>query len=113
MTTPARPSPSPPGKRGSARSPTPRRCATVDPMKPVMTALLAALVLAGLALPADPAGFYFWKAADLKKLPATLAPKVDPATGLVAVKVADLGNYSFLTILRKSSGAVEVHETQN
>jgi mannose-6-phosphate isomerase-like protein (cupin superfamily) len=77
-------------------------------MKPFLLLLLAA----GFAFPAgDPTGFYIWKASELKALPATLSSKLAGAT-MTSQPVANLGNYTFATVLRKESGSAEFHETQ-
>ena len=70
----------------------------------------ALAVLAAAA--ADAPAVRVWKAAELRELATTLAPKLDPHTRMVSVKVADLGNYSFSTVLRATSGGAELHETQ-
>jgi mannose-6-phosphate isomerase-like protein (cupin superfamily) len=75
--------------------------------------LLATLLLcAGFALPAgDPEGFHVWKAAELKSIGKTLAPKVSE-THTATQPIPGLGNYSFITILRTGTAAAEFHETQ-
>ncbi|MDR3703821.1 MAG: cupin domain-containing protein [Candidatus Sulfopaludibacter sp.] len=77
-------------------------------MKPFLLLLLAA----GFAFPAgDPTGFYIWKSAELKALPTTLAAKLAGAN-MTSQPAANLGNYTFATVLRKESGGAELHETQ-
>ena len=74
--------------------------------------LIATLLLcAGFALPAgDPDGFHVWKAAELKSMARTLAPKVVDHTATQAIP--GLGNYSFISILRTGTSTAEYHETQ-
>ncbi len=78
-------------------------------MKPFFLLLLAA----GFAFPAgDPAGFYLWKASELKAFPSTLSAKLNGAM-MTSQPVANLGKYNFAAVLRKESGSAELHETQN
>jgi mannose-6-phosphate isomerase-like protein (cupin superfamily) len=78
-------------------------------MKPFLLLLLAA----GFAFPAgDPAGFNLWKASELKAFPSNLASKA-AATGFTSQPLANLGNYTFASVLRTKSGGAEIHETQN
>lgn len=76
-------------------------------MKPFLLLLLAA----GFASSAgDPAGFYLWKASDLKAFPTTLASKLG-ANEMTSQPLATMGNYNFSAVLRKESGGAEMHET--
>ncbi len=74
--------------------------------------LIATLLLcAGFALPAgDPEGFHVWKAAELKSMARTLAPKVVDHTATQAIP--GVGNYSFISVLRTGTSTAEYHETQ-
>src|SRR5581483_5270579 len=75
-----------------------------------MIALL--LLCAGFALPAgDPEGFHVWKAAELKSIGKSLAPKVG-ANHTATNPTPGIGNYSFITILRTGTADAEYHETQ-
>jgi mannose-6-phosphate isomerase-like protein (cupin superfamily) len=74
-------------------------------MKLVFTALL----LAGLALPADGPTFALWKSADLKGIAQALAPRVQ--NGIFSEPLANMGNYTFARVLRTANGTAEVHES--
>lgn len=77
-----------------------------------MKLIATLLVCAGFALPAgDPEGFHVWKAAELKSIGKTLAPKLNE-THVATQPIPGLGNYSFITILRDGTAAAELHETQ-
>ena len=77
-----------------------------------MKLFLLLLLAATFAFPAgDPTGFYLWKASELKAFPETLTPKLGGAT-MTSQPLANLGNYTFSAVLRKVSGAAELHETQ-
>jgi mannose-6-phosphate isomerase-like protein (cupin superfamily) len=77
-----------------------------------MKSLLLFLLAAGFASTAgDPPAFHLWKAAELQAFPRTLAPKLN-ASQMVSQPLAAEHNYSFLALLRKTTGEVEVHETK-
>lgn len=77
-----------------------------------MRLLTAALLFAGLALPAgDPAGFQAWTSAELKGFSKTLAPKID-AQKIATQQLGGHGNYSFMVAHREGSGQAEYHATQ-
>jgi mannose-6-phosphate isomerase-like protein (cupin superfamily) len=77
-----------------------------------MRLLIAALLFAGLALPAgDPAGFQIWTSAELKNFSKSLAPKID-AQKVATQQLGGHGNYSFMVAHREGSGQAEYHETQ-
>jgi mannose-6-phosphate isomerase-like protein (cupin superfamily) len=77
-----------------------------------MRLIAAALLFAGLALPAgDPPGFHFWSASELKGFSKSLAPKID-AQKIATGNLGAHGNYSFLVAHREGSGEAEYHENQ-
>ncbi len=77
-----------------------------------MRLLCLLLLCAGFALTAgDPEGFHVWKAAELKTLAKTLAPKVNE-THTATENIPGVGNYSFISILRTGTSTAEYHETQ-
>lgn len=69
---------------------------------------ISALLLAGIALPADGPSFALWKAPELKAIAKALGPKVK--NGIYSEAIADMGNYTFSRVLRTSNGSAEVHE---
>jgi len=77
-----------------------------------MRLLTAALLFAGLALPAgDPAGFQIWTSSQLKGFSKSLASKVD-AQKIATEQLGGFGNYSFMVAHREGSGQAEYHATQ-
>ena len=77
-----------------------------------MKLIAMVLLCAGFALPAgDPEGFHIFKAAELKSMAKTLAPKVN-ATHVATQAVPGVGNYSFIHVFRNGTGQAELHETQ-
>lgn len=74
-----------------------------------MKIVIAAFLLAGLAVSADGPSFQLWKASEMKGWAKELAPKVKD--GLYAETMSNMGNYSFMRILRVESGQAELHET--
>lgn len=73
-----------------------------------MKIVIAAFLLAGLAVSADEPSFVMWKSSEMKGWARELAPKVQ--NGLYAETIANMGNYSFMRILRVASGQAELHE---
>lgn len=73
-----------------------------------MKIVIAALLLAGLAVSADEPSFQMWKSPEMKGWAKELAPKVKD--GLYAETMNNMGNYSFMRILRVESGQAELHE---
>jgi mannose-6-phosphate isomerase-like protein (cupin superfamily) len=72
------------------------------------TRLLAVL----LALPliaAEPAGYKYWSAAELKGFDKTLAPKID-AHKIATERLSDFGNHYTMVAHREGSGEAEFHE---
>jgi mannose-6-phosphate isomerase-like protein (cupin superfamily) len=72
------------------------------------------LIVLLLALPliaAEPAGYRYWSAADLKGLAKTLAPRVNPQK--VALEtLGAFGHDRALAVHREGSGEAELHETE-
>ena len=77
-----------------------------------MKLILAVIVCAGMALPADaPQGLHVWKAAELKDISKALAPKLN-GTHTALEQIPGVGNYSFIRIYRDGTAQAEYHETQ-
>jgi mannose-6-phosphate isomerase-like protein (cupin superfamily) len=72
--------------------------------------MLGCAVLAAVA--ADAPVAHVWKAAELRQLPTTLGPKVDPRTNMAMARLAGVGTNSVSFALRAASGGAEMHETQ-
>jgi mannose-6-phosphate isomerase-like protein (cupin superfamily) len=71
-------------------------------------------VLWACALPviaAEPAGYKYWSAADLKGLAKTLSPKIN-AQKVATERLADFGDHYILGAHREGSGEAEFHETE-
>src|SRR5689334_4941466 len=74
-----------------------------------MKLLVLALLAAGFARPAgDPQGFFIWKAAELKGMAKSLAPKMK-ARKVATTDLAKNGNYRFIVARREGSGEAEYH----
>jgi mannose-6-phosphate isomerase-like protein (cupin superfamily) len=70
------------------------------------------LILAAMAMTAaEPAGFVHWKAAELKGLGATLAPRMD-AKKVAVEQLGKFGNHLIMVAHREGSGEAEVHDNQ-
>jgi mannose-6-phosphate isomerase-like protein (cupin superfamily) len=69
--------------------------------------LLMLLPLVG----AEPAGYKYWSAQDLKALAKTLAPKVN-AQKVALDNLANFGPDHALVVHREGSGQAELHETE-
>jgi len=78
-----------------------------------MRTLVIALCMAAAALPAGPpAGFGYWKHAQLQGFAKSLGPKMS-AQKVASQTLATYGNHSFLIAHREGDGEAELHETQN
>ena len=75
-------------------------------MKKLM-GLLLLLPLVG----AEPAGYKYWSASDLKALSKTLAPKLN-AHKVASDNLGDFGVDHVLVVHREGSGEAELHETE-
>lgn len=60
---------------------------------------------------ADPAGYKYWSAAELKGFAKTLAPKIN-AQKIATDRLAELGNHYAMVAHREGSGEAEFHETE-
>lgn len=77
-----------------------------------MKLIVAALLAAGFAFPAgDPAGFYYWKAPELKGFAKTLEAKTGDKH-VASQQLAAYGNYSFMVAHRNGPAEAEYHATQ-
>lgn len=70
-------------------------------------ALLCALPVIG----AEPAGYKYWSAAELKGFAKTLAPKVN-AQKAALERLAEFGNDYALAVYREGTGEAEFHEKE-
>ena len=77
-------------------------------MKSKLIGLLLVLPLVG----AEPAGYKYWSAAELKGLTKTLAPKVN-AQKVALGNLADFGADRALMVHREGSGEAELHEIES
>jgi hypothetical protein len=75
-------------------------------MKKLM-GLLLLLPLVG----AEPTGYKYWSASDLKALSKTLAPKLN-AHKVASANLGDFGVDHVLVVHREGSGEAELHETE-
>jgi len=72
------------------------------------------LFVLALVLPligAEPAGYKYWSAADLKAKGAALGPKMN-AQKVATDRLADFGNHYVLLAHREGPGEAEYHETE-
>jgi len=76
-------------------------------MKSRMVGLLLALPL----MAADPAGYKYWSAADLKGMAKTLSPKVN-AQKVALENLGEFGPDRAIMVHREGTGEGEVHETE-
>jgi len=58
---------------------------------------------------AEPAGYQYWSAADLKGYGKTLAPKMNPQK-FANQRIGDFGNHYALAVYREGTGDAEFHE---
>lgn len=72
---------------------------------------LYALLLAFPLFAAEPAGYKYWSAAQLKAFDHTLAPKIN-AQKVATERLADLGNHYTMVAHREGSGEAEYHESE-
>src|SRR5579871_1136222 len=75
-------------------------------MNSKLISLLLVLPLVG----AEPAGYKYWSAADLKEMGKTLAPKVN-AQKVALEALGDFGKDRAVLVHREGSGEGELHET--
>jgi mannose-6-phosphate isomerase-like protein (cupin superfamily) len=72
-----------------------------------LLALLLALPLIG----AEPAGYKYWSAGELKGFDKSLAPKID-AHKVATERLSDYGNHYTMVAHREGSGEAEFHEKE-
>jgi mannose-6-phosphate isomerase-like protein (cupin superfamily) len=77
-------------------------------MKNKLMWLLCALPMIG----ADPAGYKYWSASELKAFSKTLAPKVN-AQKFASERLTDYGNHYTMVAHREGNGEAELHETES
>ena len=61
---------------------------------------------------AEPAGYKYWSAAELKEFEKTLAPKIN-AQHFASERLADFGNHYTMVAHREGNGEAEFHETES
>jgi mannose-6-phosphate isomerase-like protein (cupin superfamily) len=77
-------------------------------MKTKLMFLFCVLPLIG----AEPAGYKYWSAAELKSFSNTLAAKVN-AHKFASVRLVDFGNHYTMVAHREGNGEAEFHETES
>ena len=77
-------------------------------MKTKLIFLFCVLPLIG----AEPAGYKYWSAAELKGFAKTLAPKIN-AQKFASERLADFGNHYTMVAHREGSGEAEYHESES
>ena len=77
-------------------------------MKTKLIFLICVLPLIG----AEPAGYKYWSAEELKEFSKTLAPKVN-AQKFVSQRLTDYGNHYTMAAHREGNGEAELHETES
>jgi mannose-6-phosphate isomerase-like protein (cupin superfamily) len=77
-------------------------------MKTKLIFLICVLPLIG----AEPAGYKYWSAAELKGFSEALAPKVN-AQKFVSQRLTDYGNHYTMVAHREGNGEAELHETES
>ncbi len=60
---------------------------------------------------AEPAGYKYWSAAELKGFSTTLSPKVNEQK-IATQRLSDLGNHYTMVAHREGSGEAEFHQTE-
>ncbi len=76
-----------------------------------MKVRLMALMLALPLIAAEPAGYKYWSAAELRGYAKTLAPKLDEHKIAVADKIIDHGSYFAAMVHREGgNGIAEMHQ---
>jgi mannose-6-phosphate isomerase-like protein (cupin superfamily) len=76
-----------------------------------MTSRLIGLLLVLPLVGAEPAGYKYWSAAELKSLAKPLSNKADAKTS--SENMGDFGADHALTVHRDGSGVAELHETES
>lgn len=76
-----------------------------------MKAFALSLIIGGLLLAADPAGFVMWKGPQLKGMAKTLAGKMNEKK-FASEQLGKWGNHSAMVAHREGNGEAELHETQ-
>src|SRR5450432_1086892 len=76
-------------------------------MKTKLMFLICVLPVMG----AEPAGYKYWSAAELKGFSKTLAPKID-AQKFASERLTDYGNHYTMVAHREGSGLAEFHESE-
>ena len=74
-----------------------------------MKRIAAFLLGAAVVCAADPAGFIYWSAKDLKAYEQKLRPKID-AGKVASVTLAEFGSYLTMAAHREGDGTAEVHD---
>jgi len=76
-----------------------------------MTSKLMGLLLVLPLVAAEPNGYTYWSATDLKGMAKTMAPKVN-AQKVALDNLADFGADHAMMVHREGSGQAELHETE-
>jgi mannose-6-phosphate isomerase-like protein (cupin superfamily) len=76
-------------------------------MKTKLMFLLCVMPVIG----AEPAGYKYWSAAELKGFSKTLAPKMNDKK-FASERLADFGNHYTMVAYREGNGEAEYHETE-
>lgn len=77
-------------------------------MKTKLIFLICVLPVVG----AEPAGYKYWSAAELKDFSKILAPKVN-AQKFASQRLVDFGNHYTMVAHREGNGEAEFHETES
>jgi mannose-6-phosphate isomerase-like protein (cupin superfamily) len=77
-------------------------------MKTKLVFLICVLPVIG----AEPAGYKYWSASELKAFSKTLAPKVN-AQKFASERLTDYGNHYTMVAHREGNGEAEFHETES
>jgi mannose-6-phosphate isomerase-like protein (cupin superfamily) len=73
------------------------------------------LIVLACVLPviaAEPAGYKYWSASELKAYSKTLAPKLN-AQKFASDRIAEFGNHYAMVAYREGNGEAELHETES
>jgi len=76
-------------------------------MKSKLIVLMCVLPVIG----AEPSGYKYWSASELKGFQKSLAPKIN-AQKIATDRLADFGNHYAMVAHREGSGEAEYHETE-
>jgi len=76
-----------------------------------MKVRLGFLILVLPLIGAEPAGYKYWSAAELKGYAKTLAAKINPQK-IANERIGDFGNHYALAVYREGSGEAEFHENE-